>query len=62
MTREGTAQRCGCCGTKVVAVARPSEGVLEIQKQVHGSVHLKKYDLGDLVDLLDPKGTSFTAV
>ena len=56
-------QRCGCCSTRpIVAVARPADGVLEVKKTVHGTSHVKEFPLSDLVNMLDPKGTSFTAV
>ncbi len=62
MNRQGTAQMCGCCDMKTVAVSRPTEGVLEVVKKTHGEFHSREFDLGELVTMLDPKGTSFTAV
>lgn len=62
MIPTGTAQRCDCHHQAILAFAKPSQGILEVRDKQHGTHHLKSWTLADLVSILDPKGTSFTAV
>lgn len=64
MSHHGTLQRCDCCNGSAVglAMAYPQDGVLVVRKRSNGTHHTKEFDLRELVTMLDPKGTSFTAV
>jgi hypothetical protein len=56
-------QKCGCCGSQTLAATKTIDGttVLHVEDWRHGSIHHRKFSLADLVLLLDPFGTSFTA-
>ena len=59
----GTLIRCSCCARgEHVAYANLVSGEVSFRKDVHGRKHSLTMALSDLVQLLDPKGTSFTAV
>ena len=62
MTNTGTAQRCDCDGREVMAVADLQRGMLEVRDRRHGTAHHRAWHLSELVNLLDPRGTSYTAV
>ena len=57
-----TAQRCDCHGSETLAKTHPELGVLEIRDRRHGTFHSLSFTLEGIVSLLDPYGTSFTAV
>ena len=64
IVRASPRQSCSCCGTQVLAAVKDVNGttVLHVQDRRHGTVHLRYFSLPDLVRLLDPRGTSFTAI
>ncbi len=62
LNHDGTALRCKCCKTKTVAVSYPDDGKIEIRKRAHGQDHVAGFSLRELVEMLDPAGTSYQPV
>jgi len=57
----GSAQRCDCHQSHVLAVAVPDVG-LAIKDRSHGTTHATVLTLDNVVKALDPKGTSYRKV
>ena len=58
-----TLQGCICHGSAApVATAFVQEQTLVVVKRLHGTTHTGIYGLDELVNMLDPKGTSYVAV
>lgn len=62
MTTDGTLQRCACHGSQSLAVAYPDTGIFAVSDRRHGTTHRRTFRLAELVELLDPAGTSFEPV
>ena len=52
-------QRCDCHGREVLASVIDHTQTLEVKARTHGATHSVEFTLSDLVDLLDPQGTSY---
>jgi hypothetical protein len=55
-------QRCDCHEDTVLAKIDPDRGELAVQRRSHGTLHRRVFELRELVEMLDPVGTAFTAV
>ena len=56
--KPGTAQRCDCHGDQVMAVLRPDIQAVEVRDRRHGTAHMLRMSLTEVVQTLDPKGTT----
>ena len=53
----GTLQHCECCHREVMA--KVQDGTLEVRDRRNREHHAKRWTLGELVNLLDPEGTTY---
>ena len=59
----GTLLKCNCCEDGVHAARADTDlQALIVRRRSDGTTHTGVYRLSELVALLDPHGTSFTAV
>lgn len=59
----GTLLPCSCCERGVHTVKADADlQALIVRRRAYGTIHTGVYSLSDIVGLLDPHGTSFTAV
>lgn len=56
--RPGTAARCACHRTEVMAVLRPDLQAIVVKDRRHGTVHGAVLSLTQIVRSLDPTGTT----
>lgn len=58
----GTTQVCECHGREVMARVIPDQGVVAVQRKTHGTYHYLTIGLADIVQTLDPQGTTYRRV
>ena len=58
----GTLLKCACCGWETLAKVIPGNPHIEIHDRRHGMVHTLNLTLSEMVDLLDPMGTTYQRV
>jgi len=57
-----TALKCDCHRHETLAVGNPQEGCISIRDRRHGTSHDLSLALSQIVQMLDPEGTSFQPV